>query len=148
MEAARIAFNRAEADDELLPFRRETDWTMAKSNDALKRRLVVPPAPGMNTVLVVHIFNIQGALGITLREGEAIAQPFARHGEPSSRGHGAPIVARSRFENSTNSRIVVILVLAETTSGRCPAWTPDPYVKSMSGSYNIVASACVNAHNT
>ena len=52
---------------------------------ALRRLLATPPAPGSNTVLVGHLFNIQAAAGISLAEGQAaIFRPIASSEAPAT----------------------------------------------------------------
>jgi hypothetical protein len=45
--------------------------------EALRRLLATPPAPGTNTILVGHQFNLRDATGVSIAEGEAaIFQPM------------------------------------------------------------------------
>mgnify|MGYP001072022832 CR=1 FL=1 len=71
-ETAELAFGRATLTPDLSSLR--TTATEAEEQErieALRRLLATPPEPGTNTVLVSHLFNIQGATGISLDEGEA-----------------------------------------------------------------------------
>ena len=56
--------------------------------EALRRLLATSPRQGTNTVLVGHLFNIQGAAGISLAEGEAAV--FAPSGTAETRATPAP----------------------------------------------------------
>jgi hypothetical protein len=72
MDTARHAFGRVEASQDLLVGRTEHGWALDEAGQRLKQLLSVPPAPGTNTVLVAHIFNVQKTLGLTPEEGEAL----------------------------------------------------------------------------
>jgi phosphohistidine phosphatase SixA len=72
MDTARHAFGRVEASQDLLVRRTEHGWALDEAGERLKKLLSVPPAPGTNTVLVAHIFNVQTTLGLTPEEGEAL----------------------------------------------------------------------------
>jgi phosphohistidine phosphatase SixA len=65
-----------------------TEAEHAERIEALRRLLATPPAPGTNTVLVGHGFNIGDATGISIAEGEAaIFLPIAvpEDGTPAAR---------------------------------------------------------------
>ena len=71
-ETAELAFGRTTPMRDLTSF--GTAGSEAEEQEraaALRRLLATPPAPGTNTVLVGHLFNIQAAAGIGLAEGEA-----------------------------------------------------------------------------
>jgi phosphohistidine phosphatase SixA len=71
-ESAELAFGRTTPMPDLTSF--GTAGSEAEEQEraaALRRLLATPPAPGTNTVLVGHLFNIQAAAGIGLAEGEA-----------------------------------------------------------------------------
>ena len=71
-ETAELAFGRTTLAPDLTSF--GTAGSEAEEQEraaALRRLLAMPPAPGMNTVLVGHLFNIQAAASIGLAEGEA-----------------------------------------------------------------------------
>src|SRR5687768_2326199 len=71
-ETAELAFGRATLVPELTSFgTAASEAEEQKRAAALRRLLATPPAPGTNTVLVGHLFNIQAAAGIGLAEGEA-----------------------------------------------------------------------------
>lgn len=76
-ETAELAFGqgRARATGELLnqAFPGTDDGQLARD---LRRLLARRPAPGQNTVLVSHGFNLNGATGLSIQEGEsAIFRP-------------------------------------------------------------------------
>ena len=71
-ETAELAFGRTTLAPDLTSF--GTAGSEAEEQEraaALRRLLATPPAPGTNTVLVGHLFNIQAAASISLAEGEA-----------------------------------------------------------------------------
>jgi phosphohistidine phosphatase SixA len=71
-ETAELAFGRATPMPDLTSF--GTASSEAEEQEraaALRRLLTTPPAPGTNSVLVGHLFNIQAAANISLAEGEA-----------------------------------------------------------------------------
>lgn len=78
-ETAELAFSRATPTRELSSFgTAESDAEEAERVEALRRLLATPPAPGTNTVLVGHQFNINRATGVSIAEGEAaIFRPLA-----------------------------------------------------------------------
>lgn len=87
MEAAQLAFGRAEAAPELLhPTYLALPSVAAPApypqrREALQRRLATFPAPGSNTVLVTHGETILDAMGLDLANGEAaIYRPDGRGG--------------------------------------------------------------------
>jgi phosphohistidine phosphatase SixA len=71
-ETAELAFGQTTPMPDLTSF--GTAGSEAEEQEraaALRRLLSTPPAPGTNTVLVGHLFNIQAAASISLAEGEA-----------------------------------------------------------------------------
>jgi phosphohistidine phosphatase SixA len=78
-ETAELAFGEATPAPDLTSF--GTAGSEVEEEErvaALRRLLATPPAPGSNTVLVGHLFNIQAAAGISLAEGQAaIFRPIA-----------------------------------------------------------------------
>src|SRR5215210_3214222 len=71
-ETAELAFGQTTPMPDLTSF--GTAGSEAEEQEraaALRRLLSTPPAPGTNTVLVAHLFNIQAAASIGLAEGEA-----------------------------------------------------------------------------
>ena len=71
-ETAELAFGRTTPMPDLTSF--GTAGSEAEEQEraaALRRLLATPPAPGTNTVLIGHLFNIQAAASIGLAEGEA-----------------------------------------------------------------------------
>jgi broad specificity phosphatase PhoE len=72
MDTARHAFGRVQASQDLLVTRTAHGWALDEAGARLRKLVSTPPAAGMNTVLVAHIFNIQKTFGITPEEGEAI----------------------------------------------------------------------------
>ena len=71
-ETAELAFGRVTLLPDLTSFGTAGSEAEEEARvEALRRLLATPPAPGTNTVLVGHLFNIQGAAGIGLAEGEA-----------------------------------------------------------------------------
>ena len=85
-ETAELAFGRATPIPDLTSF--GTAGSEAEELEraaALRGLLATPPAPGANTVLVGHLFNIQAAAGIGLAEGEAaIFSPAAMTEGPAT----------------------------------------------------------------
>ena len=71
-ETAELAFGRATPIPDLTSFGTASSEAEELGRAAaLRGLLATPPAPGTNTVLVGHLFNIQAAAGIGLAEGEA-----------------------------------------------------------------------------
>jgi phosphohistidine phosphatase SixA len=71
-ETAELAFGRVETTRDLTSRASTTSpEEEAERIEALRRLLATPPAPGTNTVLVGHQFNLQDATGVTIAEGEA-----------------------------------------------------------------------------
>jgi phosphohistidine phosphatase SixA len=71
-ETAELAFGRVEPTRDLTSrVATMTPEEEAERIEALRRLLATPPAPGTNTVLVGHQFNLQDATGVTIAEGEA-----------------------------------------------------------------------------
>ena len=71
-ETAELAFGRATPTPDLTSFASTGSAAEQRARvEALRRLLATPPAPGTNTVLVGHLFNIQDAAGVGLAEGEA-----------------------------------------------------------------------------
>ena len=71
-ETAELAFGRATPTPDLSSFATAgSEAEELERIEALRRLLTTPPAPGTNTVLVGHQFNIGDAAGINLAEGEA-----------------------------------------------------------------------------
>jgi phosphohistidine phosphatase SixA len=71
-ETAELAFGQTTPMPDLTSF--GTAGSAAEEQEraaALRRLLATPPAPGTNSVLVGHLFNIQAAANISLAEGEA-----------------------------------------------------------------------------
>ena len=71
-QTASLAFGRVRTTIDLTSL--PSSPTAAERNRrvaALRRLLGTPPRPGLNTVLVAHLFNIDAAAGISLEEGEA-----------------------------------------------------------------------------
>jgi phosphohistidine phosphatase SixA len=85
-ETAELAFGEATPAPDLTSF--GTAGSEVEEEErvaALRRLLATPPAPGSNTVLVGHLFNIQAAAGISLAEGQAaIFRPFASSEAPAT----------------------------------------------------------------
>ncbi len=71
-ETAEIAFGRVSPTRDLTSRASTTDpAARAERIEALRRLLTTPPAPGTNTVLVGHMFNLADATGVAIAEGEA-----------------------------------------------------------------------------
>ncbi len=71
-QTAELAFGRATLTPDLSSYGTAGSETEElRRIEALRRLLATPPAPGTNTVLVGHQFNIGDAAGISLAEGEA-----------------------------------------------------------------------------
>jgi phosphohistidine phosphatase SixA len=85
-ETAELAFGQTTPMPDLTSF--GTAGSEAEEQEraaALRRLLATPPAPGTNTVLVGHLFNIQAAASIGLAEGEAaIFSPATRMESPAT----------------------------------------------------------------
>jgi phosphohistidine phosphatase SixA len=85
-ETAELAFGEATLAPDLSSF--GTAGSEVEEEErvaALRRLLATPPAPGSNTILVGHQFNIQAAAGISLTEGQAaIFRPFASSEAPAT----------------------------------------------------------------
>jgi phosphohistidine phosphatase SixA len=85
-ETAKLAFGRITPMPDLTSF--GTASSEAEEQEraaALRRLLATPPAPGTNSVLVGHLFNIQAAANISLAEGEAaIFSPATRMESPAT----------------------------------------------------------------
>jgi phosphohistidine phosphatase SixA len=85
-ETAELAFGQTTPMPDLTSF--GTAGSEAEEQEraaALRRLLSTPPAPGTNTVLVGHLFNIQAAASISLAEGEAaIFSPATRMESPAT----------------------------------------------------------------
>jgi phosphohistidine phosphatase SixA len=85
-ETAELAFGEATPAPDLSSF--GTAGSEVEEEErvaALRRLLATPPAPGSNTILVGHQFNIQAAAGISLAEGQAaIFRPFASSEAPAT----------------------------------------------------------------
>jgi phosphohistidine phosphatase SixA len=85
-ETAELAFGRATPIPDLTSFgTASSEAEELERAAALRGLLATPPAPGTNTVLVGHLFNIQAAAGISLAEGEAaIFSPVTTVGGPAT----------------------------------------------------------------
>jgi phosphohistidine phosphatase SixA len=71
-ETAELAFGRTTPTPDLSSYDTAASETEVRERiEALRRLLATPPAPGTNTVLVGHQFNIGDAADISLGEGEA-----------------------------------------------------------------------------
>ncbi len=71
-ETAELAFGRVTLTPDLTSRASTTDpVARAERIEALRRLLATPPAPGTNTVLVGHMFNLADATGVAIAEGEA-----------------------------------------------------------------------------
>ena len=71
-ETAELAFGRTTLMPDLTSFgTTESEMEEQERAAALRHLLATPPAPGTNSVLVGHLFNIQAAANISLEEGEA-----------------------------------------------------------------------------
>lgn len=70
-ETAELAFGRFKVDHALYNAYVAPD-ERPRLYGELRRRLALPPAPGTNTVLVTHGFNVQGASGESPAEGETV----------------------------------------------------------------------------
>ncbi len=71
-ETAELAFGRAALTRDLTALPSAPDETERQRRiDALREILSTPPPSGTNTILVSHLFNIQGVMDISLVEGEA-----------------------------------------------------------------------------
>jgi phosphohistidine phosphatase SixA len=71
-ETAELAFGRATTMPDLSSFGTAGSETEElRRVEVLRQLLATPPAPGTNTVIVGHQFNIGDAAGISLAEGEA-----------------------------------------------------------------------------
>ena len=80
-ETAELAFGRVTLTRALTSRANAPDDERARRRDALRCLLATPPAPGTNTVLVGHNFNLQDATGLSFAEGEAgIFEPQAGTG--------------------------------------------------------------------
>jgi broad specificity phosphatase PhoE len=73
LETARLAFGRADSDPLLASIHGATgdEALRARLVAALKEMLARPPAPGTNTIIVGHGFNLAGAARVPLAQGEA-----------------------------------------------------------------------------
>jgi phosphohistidine phosphatase SixA len=81
MDTARYAFGRATASPDLYVRRTEEGWALDEAGEQLKKLVAMLPAPGTNTVLVGHVFNVQKTFGLSPTEGEAIVfRPDGRGG--------------------------------------------------------------------
>ena len=88
-ETAELAFGRATLMPDLTSFGTAgSESEEQRRIAALRGLLASPPAPGTNTVLVGHLFNIQGATSISLAEGEAAI--FALQGTAAAQASPAP----------------------------------------------------------
>ncbi len=71
-ETAELAFGRVTPTPDLTSRASTTGpAALAERIEALRRLLATPPAPGTNTVLVGHMFNLADATGVAIAEGEA-----------------------------------------------------------------------------
>jgi virginiamycin B lyase len=70
-QTARLAFGRVRTSDDITSIASVSDEEQERRLDALRRLLATAPRAGTNTVLVAHLFNIQGAADVSLEEGEA-----------------------------------------------------------------------------
>jgi phosphohistidine phosphatase SixA len=71
-ETAELAFGRATPTPDLSSYDTAgTETEVRERIEALRHLLAMPPAPGTNTVLVGHQFNIGDVTDISLAEGEA-----------------------------------------------------------------------------
>lgn len=71
-ETAELAFGQATPTPDLSSYDTAGSETGVSARiEALRQLLATPPAPGTNTVLVGHQFNIGDAAGVSLAEGEA-----------------------------------------------------------------------------
>jgi broad specificity phosphatase PhoE len=71
-ETAELAFGQATPTPDLSSYGTASSETEVSARiEALRQLLATSPAPGTNTVLVGHQFNIGDAAGISLAEGEA-----------------------------------------------------------------------------
>ena len=71
IDTAMLAFGRAMAAPDLAPDPSAPDGMMA-AGQALLRLAAPPVAAGTNRIVVAHIFNARGALGVIPEEGEAL----------------------------------------------------------------------------
>jgi virginiamycin B lyase len=71
-QTARLAFGRVRLSTDVtgLP-QAATDAERSRRVEALRRLLAAPPRPGVNIVIVAHLFNLQEAAGVSIEEGEA-----------------------------------------------------------------------------
>jgi hypothetical protein len=69
-ETAQLAFGEVEVSRDLLG-RGPSEEQSRLAAGALRPLLGTPPAPGTNTVLVSHGYNLRAADGIVVAEGEA-----------------------------------------------------------------------------
>src|SRR3954468_3090821 len=72
MDTARDAFGSCTRCARLYVRYTERGWDMDEPGEQLKKLVSTPPAAGVNTVLVAHIFNVQRTFGLTPTEGEAV----------------------------------------------------------------------------
>ena len=70
-QTARLAFGRVHTSDDITSIASVSDEEQERRLDALRGLLATTPRAGTNTVLVAHLFNIQGAADVSLEEGEA-----------------------------------------------------------------------------
>jgi hypothetical protein len=78
-ETAELAFGQVEVTRDLLG-RGLSEEQSRISASLLRPLLGAPPAPGTNTILVSHGFNLRAADGIALAEGEAAIYRPGEHG--------------------------------------------------------------------
>lgn len=84
LDSARLAFGKAQADDDLRHTVTADEATTRQRAQALERLLATPPAAGTNTVLAGHTGNLQEASGIW-PSPEGVAVIFAPDGQGKAR---------------------------------------------------------------
>ena len=73
LDTARLAFGAAEPSADLVSQLSDAGpGGRQRLTDALRALLASPPEPGLNTVLVTHVLNIDDAVRFEIEEGEAI----------------------------------------------------------------------------
>jgi broad specificity phosphatase PhoE len=73
LDTARLAFGDAEPSADLVSQLSDAGpGGRQRLTDALRALLAEPPKPGLNTVLVTHVLNIDDAVRFEIEEGEAI----------------------------------------------------------------------------
>ncbi len=81
LDTARLAFARAESSDGLIEQKPQNETTAKVAEAGLRPLLTALPAPGKNSVLISHGFNLRAISGFGLAEGEAaIYKPDGKGG--------------------------------------------------------------------